>query len=544
MHMETGTTRRSFLVGTGVALGTAVGAVALGGCSSKDASSGDQDLASTGVDFDEEYDVVVVGSGLAGLATAVTVGTEGDGATCLLLEKSDSPLGGGNSAFSGGMIMTTDNYDDCLEYVKALRGENETVSDAICEAYVREAMEHANWLRSLGAPDDFYVSYEDPDGFCQGVYKYDAECTELDPNASVHGIRFNPDNPDGLTHVIKFLSAKADELADVITRKTKAPAVRLIQDPVSCAIEGVTYLDGNKEVNVRANKGVVMCCGGFENNPEMMANYFKAYGCHPAAAVHNTGDGIVMCEKVGASMWHMHGIAGFWPHVVSLDGTGFTSNLEMIDSGYGILVGTNGRRFTPECPAVSYGNNTRVALDLKLTNGNRHGDYQSGGEWMTRHLPAVSWGIFDAAGFEKATTYFPFDDPVAEGFAYSADTIEGLAAQIDVPVEELTRTVATWNAMLQNGGDTQFYRADDGVAPIVEPPFYAARQCPWFLNTDGGPERNEFGQILDHDKNPIPNLYSAGEFGSIWSDMYNGGGNCGECLAFGRISARNCLGIA
>ena len=97
MHMETGTTRRSFLGGTGVALGTAVGAVALGGCSSKDASSGDQDLASTGVDFDEEYDVVVVGSGLAGLATAVTVGTAGDGATCLLLEKSDSPLGGGNS---------------------------------------------------------------------------------------------------------------------------------------------------------------------------------------------------------------------------------------------------------------------------------------------------------------------------------------------------------------------------------------------------------------------------------------------------------------
>lgn len=100
-----------------------------------------------------------------------------------------------------------------------------------------------------------------------------------------------------MTHVIKFLSAKADELADVITRKTKAPAVRLIQDPVSCAIEGVTYLDGNKEVNVRANKGVVMCCGGFENNPEMMANYFKAYGCHPAAAVHNTRATALSCAR-------------------------------------------------------------------------------------------------------------------------------------------------------------------------------------------------------------------------------------------------------
>lgn len=182
----------------------------------------------------------------------------------------------------------------------------------------------------------------------------------------------------------------------------------------------MTYLDGNKEVNVRANKGVVMCCGGFENNPEMMATISRPTAVTPQRRCTTPATAIVMCEKVGASMWHMHGIAGFWPHVVSLDGTGFTSNLEMIDSGYGILVGTNGRRFTPECPAVSYGNNTRVALDLKLTNGNRHGDYQSGGEWMTRHLPAVSWGIFDAAGFEKATTYFPFDDPVAEGFAYSA----------------------------------------------------------------------------------------------------------------------------
>ena len=43
---------------------------------------------------------------------------------------------------------------------------------------------------------------------------------------------------------------------------------------------------------------------------------------------------------------------------------------------------------------------------------------------------------------------------------------------------------------------------------------------------------------------PIPNLYSAGEFGSVWCDMYNGGGNLGECCAFGRIAVRNVLGIA
>lgn len=59
------------------------------------------------------------------------------------------------------------------------------------------------------------------------------------------------------------------------------------------------------------------------------------------------------------------------------------------------------------------------------------------------------------------------------------------------------------------------------------------------------PERNEKGQILGCSGNPIPHLYGAGEFGSIWSDMHNGGGNLSECLAFGRArDAQGCLGIA
>ena len=62
---------------------------------------------------------------------------------------------------------------------------------------------------------------------------------------------------------------------------------------------------------------------------------------------------------------------------------------------------------------------------------------------------------------------------------------------------------------------------------------------PEVLNTDGGPRRNEKAQILDLDGNPIPRLYSAGEFGSVWCDKYQGAGNISECLAFGRIAARS-----
>ena len=82
------------------------------------------------------------------------------------------------------------------------------------------------------------------------------------------------------------------------------------------------------------------------------------------------------------------------------------------------------------------------------------------------------------------------------------------------------------------------------LTPISTAPFYALHCSATMLNTDGGPRRSPKGEILDLDGEPIPGLSSAGEFGSLWCNMYNGGGNLGECLAFGRISVRNCLGIA
>ena len=77
------------------------------------------------------------------------------------------------------------------------------------------------------------------------------------------------------------------------------------------------------------------------------------------------------------------------------------------------------------------------------------------------------------------------------------------------------------------------------LAPIAEQPFYAVELSPSMLNTQGGPRRNERGQIVRPDGTPIPRLYSAGELGSIYSYLYQGTGNIGECLAFGRISGRN-----
>ena len=77
------------------------------------------------------------------------------------------------------------------------------------------------------------------------------------------------------------------------------------------------------------------------------------------------------------------------------------------------------------------------------------------------------------------------------------------------------------------------------LAPIAQGPFYAIELSPSMLNTQGGPRRNEKAQIVRPDGSPIPRLFSAGELGSIYSYLYQGTGNIGECLAFGRIAGRN-----
>ena len=86
-----------------------------------------------------------------------------------------------------------------------------------------------------------------------------------------------------------------------------------------------------------------------------------------------------------------------------------------------------------------------------------------------------------------------------------------------------------------------FYRPSNHMTPVASGPFYAMLCTPTLLNTDGGPVRNAKGEIIDIEGNVIPHLYSAGEFGSGWSGHYQGGGNLGECLAFGRIAARSAL---
>ena len=152
--------RRAFLKTATVALGGAAVAGLAGCAPAAETPANDEAASVDDISWDEESDVIVVGGGLAGLAAAVTVATEGNGAKCLLLEKGPLETGGGNSAFAAGMVLWTKDPDNFAEYVRELRGEMDNVPDDVIDAYAAGIAENLDWLRSLPgfSEDDVTIS--------------------------------------------------------------------------------------------------------------------------------------------------------------------------------------------------------------------------------------------------------------------------------------------------------------------------------------------------------------------------------------------------
>ena len=498
----------------------------------------------------EEFDIVVVGAGIAGLTAAATVITEAPELTCLLIEKEDSAAG--CSPYCHGDALFTDDVEGAFQYLREMCGCDgfQVTPDAPLHAFAEGIAENLDWIKSIGAVDDELVIQTaddiatdgDAGAATAGLLSFAPEWPEYTHSRCVAGWWFDYDNDDvAHRHVWSFLDEYVRANAgDVVDYRCNAKMDELVQDPETKEVLGCVYTEEGVSKYVKANKGVIMTCGGFENNPRMKADYLSAPFARRIAGKCNEGDGITMCARCGADMWHMNSCAGFWTSMSAID----SDTAQMRTSkNLGITVGCNGRRFYMDWDADvaedwdTFGERNEYSLSLHV--GSRHGHMQFGGEWP---MPEVNWFICDATAYAELTERLSFDP--MDGWGYTADTIEDLAAVINVPVDELVTTVNQWNECCANGEDIFFHRPASKLTPVAEGPFYALYCAPTMLNTDGGPRRSPKGEILDLDGQPIPHLYSAGEFGSVWSAMYQGAGNLGECIAFGRISVRNCLGIA
>lgn len=529
------TDRRSFLKGAGIT--AAAGAFMLAGCSppQTDGNGGEPASGTQPVDsiaWDEEYDVVVVGAGIAGCATAMTVASEGNGATCLLVEKDVQP--NGNSPFCQGSVMGSEDRSITLEYLRKLTGDD--TPDDVLTAFADELAENYNFLINLGAnPEDLYV--------INNIPAVSSEYPEFNMDNAYTNVLFTG-AAGGPTHVLTFLLDQVKS-SEAVAYQTSTPFEALVQDSATGEVLGIVA----KGKNIRAKGGVVMCCGGFESNQDMIATYTGVRGAHGLAGIGNTGDGITACLNAGAGQWHMSSGAMFLMACRDLEDTKYLSQVwHFNNKGHGITVGINGRRFYNDWDGCSIPSPmdqmpyAEPGANLSETVTYRHGLTQYGGDMTHLCVPERAWYIYDANGL--AAGAIPSDlsaDPVADGWAYTADTLEDLAAKIDVPAEELARTVAGWNASVEAGFDAAFYRWESSMEPVATPPFYATLCVPTMLNTDGGPIRSAKAEVCTEEGEPIPGLFSAGEFGSVWGHLYQGGGNLGECCAFGRIAARSAM---
>ncbi|NPD30442.1 FAD-binding protein [Eggerthellaceae bacterium zg-1084] len=529
--------RRSFLKGAGIALaGTA--AFGMAACSPKQAGSAAKGSDGANTKWDEEFDIVVVGAGIAGQSAAITVALEGEKATCLLAEKEKNGPGG-NSPFCKGTIVYAKDEEAFFQYMKEMAGPHSTTPDDVLRAYAKGAVENFPWVFStLGAVQEEALVIEPVE---PGSLGNTPEWPEYEHCWSLGKFavgKAKDKTINGAKHVTELLD-NIIASHDTITYRKGAALTDLIQDPATKRILGAVV--GGK--NVRARKGVIMCTGGFESNPTMMENYIGMGGAFPAAAQANTGDGHRACLKIGADFWHMEHCAGFWMAGRDLENKQFTNNqiITPCPKQFGITVGVNGRRYYMDWDGYSNkSKNIPYRGDASLYVGSRHGHTQVGGAWPHIIHPATGWFVFDQAGLE-AGAIPGCTDPVEKKYAHSANSIEELAEKMGVPADELATTVSRWNECCEKGEDIFFQRPAEFMQSVSKPPYYAQLAAPAFLNTDGGPVRNAEGRILDPDGKPIPGLYSAGEFGSVWSGVYQGGGNVAECMIFGRISARSAL---
>ena len=472
-----------------------------------------------------QADVVVVGYGCAGATAAITAHDLGAGV--LLLEKAPRGQEGGNTRVAGQGYLTPSAPEKAMRYLKALCGPY-AIPDDMIRVWAEETCQNNDWFKSIGG--DPQEHQHQPVGI---------EFPEFPGSDSVHKFHHGP--VVGYSETWKVFERAVEGRQINILYET--PGRQLIQNPITKEILGVRAEQKGRPFYVKAKRAVVLTCGGFENNQEMIRTFLPDLPCcYPLGTPYNEGDGVTMAMEVGADLWHMNNFAG---PSLALKVPEFRAAFSLVPLNFAsarpggmIVVGADGRRFSDEKHKTS------------------HGKIKVSGRWTHLPVPCPMFMVFDHTLFSAG----PLHDkeprhnwnPIVEAYGWSADnsielakgwiqradSLEALAGQIGHDPAVLLETVNRWNASCASGKDTEFGRTKM-LAPIERAPYYTLELVPAMLNTQGGPRRNTKSQIVRPDGRPIPRLYSAGELGSLYSFLYQGTGNIGECMAFGRIAGRN-----
>ncbi|MFE3034303.1 3-oxosteroid 1-dehydrogenase [Streptomyces canus] len=540
------------------------------------------------------YDVVVIGSGAAGMTAALTAAKQG--LSTVVLEK--APTFGGSAARSGAGIWIPNNSVLLAAGVPDTPAKAAAYLAAVVGADVPAARQRA--FLTHGPAMISFVLANSPLRF-RWMEGYSDYYPEL-PGGLPNGRSIEPDQFDGkllgaeLAHLnppyldvpaglvvfsadYKWLALSAVSLkgaavaAEALARGTKAAL--LGQTPLTMGqslAAGLRkgLLDANVPVRLntpltelyvengtvagavtpgglyRARRGVIVGSGGFEHNAAMRAQYQRQpIGTEwTVGAKENTGDGIRAGQRLGADVALMDD--AWWGPAIPLPDEPYFCLAERTLPG-GLVVNAAGRRFVNE--AAPYSDVVHTMYDRNPTDPD---------------IPA--WLIVDQNYRNRylfrdiAPTFVLPADWYGSGAAHKAWTFDALATSIGVPAGALRTTVDRFNSLALKGDDTDFGRGDSAydhyytdpsvlpnscLAPLWLPPYYAFRLVPGDLGTKGGLVTDARARVLRPDGSVIPGLYAAGNASAaVMGHSYAGAGSTiGPAMTFGYVAGRDIAGV-
>ncbi|MFE8916340.1 FAD-binding protein [Streptomyces globisporus] len=512
-------------------------------------------------DWDEECDVLVVGSGGGGLTGAYTAAAAG--LDTLVIEK--TRFYGGTTAYAGACLWLPGNpaqeragVEDTAElgraYFRAVVGDS--APGDLQDAYVDNAgpmvtfLEENPTIRFEYRPFPDY--YDAPGRFPVGrgvfpvAFPAGAPGDELlgairPPVAEERLAAPVPAGPftDGRALIAALLSALR---ATGHARIRHDTALGELATGPDGAVEGacVTTGDGRK-VRIRARHGVLLAAGGFEASHRLRREWQGLSGAEwtMGAPGGNTGDAILAGRAIGADTGLL--TESWWcPSVLFPDGS---ANFALGFRG-GVFVGADGRRFANE--SLPYDRMGRAMLAAGRGDApERPVWWVFDGRWA-KELPGSVVVPVDHASFTRA------------GLWHTADTLDGVAEAIGADADVLADTVRVFNGYAAEGTDADFHRGEDpydaffadgtgpnpALVPIERGPFHAVRIVLGDLGTKGGLRVDTSARVLRTDGTAIPGLYATGNtIASPAGTHYPGpGAPIGSAMVFGYVAARHMAG--
>lgn len=437
-------------------------------------------------ELQEEYDVIIVGAGGAGLAAAIQA--KDAGMSPVILEK--MPIAGGNTLkASAGMNASETKFQEAqgvedssdLFFEETLKGGKGANDQKLLRYLTDHSADAIDWLDSMGITLDNLTTtggmsvtrtHRPTDGSAVGEYLVD-------------GLLRNISERD----IPLFVNADVKEVMKEDGQVT-----------------GVHVLFNQEEEKTISSKAVIVTTGGFGANMEMITEYKpELEGYVSTNQKGSTGDGIKMIQAVGGAVVDLEQIQ-IHPTVQQESGYLIT---EAVRGEGAILISQAGERFFNE---MQTRDEVSAAINL---------------------LPEkYAYLILDSGVKERVKAINFYEE---QGFVESAETIEELAAVIHVPTETLTATWEQWNQNVANGADEQFGRTTAMQNDLSAGPFYAIQIAPGIHHTMGGVKVNSNTEVLTEDGSIIPGLYAAGELtGGLHGENRIGGNAVADIIIFGR----------